>query len=348
MHSSAMQEEGTADYQILVCDKLGEGVESIINLELSAAGVFLDATTSEYLASNKLADDSDDYSLSNSVVTVNSSDINDSNTFLGHECAIKSLPILISDDSEIELDEWFGITLGSNDSYLCSAANNLCLQQNLVITNDDTREILDSGVLMCINSSGALVETNAGVCTELSLQDVELDYPDNQYTYINDIGKALLNQWESGAEVQNNYYACLSDNYSGLIWSIDRLPFDGIHSSDGKAWLGAVLEEGAVFERLFSENGFCNIKSSTKKWQLPSVEQLMGVINFSQLESDSGMPEGIFKVEELAGDSFYWTKDSCDTDTDVSTKEFWAVDFKQGTLHCKSSSEQLLLRAVYY
>jgi hypothetical protein len=222
------------------------------------------------------------------------------------------------------------------------------LQQNLVIVNDEIQTVLDTGVTSCIISTGAIESMSMGECPSLSIQDVEVDYPDNQYTYIDSAGVPQLNQQPLAEEIPPASYDCIEDNYSGLLWSSARLPFDGTHSTDGKSWGGAIITNSSTFESLFSANGFCGYAVGSKKWQLPSVEQLLGTVNYDSLENDGVFLPGDFSNELLSTESVYWTKDSCDTDGSNSSLEYWSINMKNGTVSCSAEANQHLIRAVYY
>jgi len=342
------QFEQSPSFDLLICDKQGGGIESDLILDLAITSVFLDASLNEILADDKKATIIEDFSLTSGQLAITTNEINNSNTYLTHECAVKSLPITIVSDTEIELNEWYGLAISSTEPYWCSAANNNCLEQNLVILNDDSVDILDSGTQQCITSAGSLAALSTGNCTELSLQDTEVDYPNNEYSYINSQGAPLLTQMQGGNEVAPSNYDCISDNYSGLIWSSARLPFDGTHSLDGKSWSGSILENTSTFENLFVADGFCDYPVATRKWQLPSVEQLLGVANYEELEADGNFTAGVFKNEEIVNQSLYWSRDACDSDANSSTKEYWVVNFKTGAVNCRGIADQYLIRAVYY
>jgi hypothetical protein len=348
MKDLAAQEEDSESLRVLICDKQGGGVESDFTLDFSTQSAFLNTVIDEYLPPEKRAILNDDFSVNNNVVSVSNSDISNSNIYLTHYCALKNIPVDITTDGDLENNEWFGFSLSSTTDYLCSSTGNNCLQQNVVIINDEILPILDTGVTHCITSTGSVVSPVAEACTELSIQDVEVDYPLNQYTYIDSTGTPLLSQWPASIEIPPADYHCIQDNFSGLFWSTARLPFNVTYSADGKAWQGTILNNGATFEGLFSTNGFCHYQMGSKKWQFPSVEQLLSIINYEHLEEDGSFLPGEFIHEELASDSIYWSKNSCDTDTDVTTKEYWAVNMKKGTVTCKPETDQYLLRAVYY
>ena len=92
----------------------------------------------------------------------------------------------------------------------------------------------------------------------------------------------------------------------------------------------------------------CLMDGISKEWKIPSLQQLLGIVNYAQLDSDGGFNGGIFENEVLAGESTYWTIDSCDTDTDSSTLEYWTVNMKSGETACHPASAENLVRAIYY
>jgi len=348
MKDLAAQAEDNESLQVLVCDKEGGAVESDFTLDFTTQAAFLDVSLDDYLPVERQALLDTDYTVSATTLAVSKSNISNSNPYLSHHCALKNLPADFTTDTVLENDEWFGFSLSSTTSYLCNGASNNCLQANLVIVNDEIQSVLDSGVTQCITSTGAVSALSAGACSGLSIQDVEVDYPDNKYTYIGSTGTPLLSQQPAATEIPPASYACLSDNYSGLLWNTSRLPFDGTHSTDGKSWGGSIVTSSATFEGLFSASGFCGYLVGTEKWQLPSVEELLGTISYENLENDGVFLPGEFINEELSAESIYWTKDACDTDADTGTKEYWSVNMKKGTVSCAAEANQHLVRAVYY
>jgi hypothetical protein len=348
MRDLAAQAEDNESLKVLVCDKEGGAVESDFILDFATQTAFLDVTLDDYLPPERQAILDTDYTVSSTTLSVLQSEISNSNLYLTNHCALTDLPVDFTTDTELENDEWFGFSLSSTTSYLCADPSNNCLQSNLVIVNDEIQPVLDTGVTQCITSTGAVEAMSAEVCSELSIQDVEVEYPENKYTFIGSSGTPLLGQLPDATEVPPASYDCISDNYSGLLWSTSRLPFDGTHSTDGKSWDGSIVTNSSIFENLFSANGFCGYVVNTKKWQLPGVEELVGTIDYENLENDDVFLSGKFINEELALESIYWSKDSCDSDSDPDTKEYWAVNMKKGTVTCKPETDPYLLRAVYY
>jgi hypothetical protein len=348
MKDLAAQAEDNESLKVLVCDKEGGAVESDFVLDFATQTAFLDVTLDDYLPLERRAILDTDYTVSGTTLSVSQSEISNSNLYLTNHCALKDLPVDFTTDTVLENDEWFGFSLSSTTSYLCADAGNNCLQDNLVIVNDEIQAVLDSGVTQCITSTGTVAAMSAGVCSGLSIQDVEVEYPENKYTFIGSSGTPLLSQLPVATEVPPTSYDCISDNYSGLLWSTSRLPFDGTHSADGKSWAGSIIANSTIFEGLFSASGFCGYLVDTKKWQLPSVEELVGTLNYENLENDGVFLPGDFINEELSAESIYWSSDDCDTDSDVATKEYWAVNMKNGTVTCAAEASNNLIRAVYY
>jgi hypothetical protein len=348
MNGLTAQDEDNEILEVLVCDKQGGKVEAGFDLDLTTHVALVDSSNNEYLPSAIQAILNDDFTKTAELISIASSEVSNSNTYLTNHCALKSIPINFITDTDLEANEWLGFTLSSSVSYLCDDASNNCLQQNLVIVNDEAQSILDTGVASCITSTGTTEVITSGVCSGLSIQDVEVDYPENKYTYLDSSGMPVLSQKPLTEEIPPASYDCLEDNYSGLLWNIARLPFDGAHSTDGKSWAGSIIANSSIFEGLFSANGFCGYEVASEKWQIPSVEQLLGTVNYEELETDGVFSQGIFVNEELSTESIYWTKDSCDTDSNSSTLEYWTVNMKIGAVTCEDDTNQYLIRAVFY
>lgn len=336
--ASALQSEDSGQYQIKVCDKQGAGIEADFDLNLLLAPPYLDASNNESLQADQLALEDTDFSLTANSISIAKSAISNANMEQGNDCALVTLPISLSADADLEKNEWFGSQV-SAASYLCSAGNNVCAEYNLVVANDETQLVLDTGVETCLNADGT-TESYSGSCSEFLVQDVEVNYPDNQYTYIASNGELLAPRLISSVIEPPASYSCIQDDRSELLWSVANLPFDGTHSADGILWAGNVLENTATFEGLFS-TGLCGYSMTSKKWQLPDVEQLMGIVNYEKLQVDSSFDAGLFQ-HNTSGAGIYWSKDSCDAD------KFWAVNMKTGTLLCLDKAAQHHIRAIYY
>jgi hypothetical protein len=335
---TALQPEDSGQYQIKICDKQGAGIEADFTINLLAGAPYLDTSLSESLQVDQLALEDTDFSLASSSINIQSSDIQNTHAEQGNDCALETLPITLSADSNLEKNEWFGLEL-SAASNLCASANNICAEVNLVVKNDELQNVLDTGAEQCLKADGS-TEEYSGSCSQFLSQDVEVNYPVNQYTYVGTSGELLTPRLIASAIEPPSSYACIQDDRSGLLWSVADLPFDGSHSADGILWSGSILDNAATFEGLFS-TGFCGFSSSGKKWQLPNVEQLMGIINYQALQVDAVFDPGVFQHNATAS-GIYWSKDSCAAD------KFWAVNVKAGTLVCLDKSDQHHIRAVYY
>ena len=135
---------------------------------------------------------------------------------------------------------------------------------------------------------------------------------------------------DTGGIMQNNSI------YSGSKYSFIITPNFG-YSIDEVSGCNGILN-GNTFTGYFSAVNTCGVSNAgVNKWQLPSVQDLIGILEFGNLDDST----------EFDHQETYWTRDSCSSATSTNR---WVVNMETSEVSCveEGISEQHYIHAVYY
>jgi hypothetical protein len=240
-------------------------------------------------------------------------------------------------DSLREKNEWFSIYITQDE--LCSNAEcfgadivteagetkitdiNYTTFSNegfIVIVNDDYVSLADTGVSKCLDISGSVTDTSDISCSSSSLQDVETHHEEGAYTFVNSLGEPVITGAD-GSDPALDDYQCIQDNYLGSLWDLNT------------------LNTPSSFSNISIAPEYCKkIGDAENTWQLPTVADLINILNFNVLVDDG--------TNRFKNKGSYWTREPCLAD---STK-YWVVDMATGTTLCEAVDEPHHAYVVYY
>ena len=246
-------------------------------------------------------------------------------------------------------NKWFEITDVTADER-CAAGSCVATADSadVVLLNNQLTSILDSGLTKCLEHG--LSSKWAVDCATVSIGYLKQDaaqtnretsanlYPDLAYTYVDENGLPVTSQPSSGE-------VCVQDNNTGFIWS------------------GTILDSGAntrVYSELADitdhEDYDCDLANGTATWQLPTVQDLLSIMDVEKLKASrefgirftdkdeadvDGVPQ-FYKTFESEHFARYWTSTTCGANSN------YTLNFLSGELACSDKDSELSsIMAVY-
>lgn len=251
-----------------------------------------------------------------------------------------------------EANEWFSIQIDGDER----CADDICLgPKNMVVQNDVILPILDTNAEACVTGewyfaasdwhASVILKEESSRCevypyiydgsTEYTpYQDVDVTrYEELAYSLIQSLGYEYIPvSRDLGTNRDANTSTCVQDNNSSYIWQKHSKNLTYSELASELTDLNSVTDPE------------CGLGiDANKKWDIPTVQQLYGLMDIDNLNS-----EKVFDLPRSGSDisdwsSKFWTQDSCGDD------EYWVVDFVTAEMACVSSNDTgINFRAVYF
>jgi len=363
--SSRAGTESIGQYEVEVCVPVGK----TINTDAKAQTFFFSSQEISYLSGDNSqvspmepATVDDDYTLIENTTMIDTAGVSN----IGY-CQTTSL-LSIVDDNKQEQNEWlsinimqtsicnggrcFGETIPDGGIDSLATYSDFNTEGFIIIANNDYEIAKDTGNDKCINIDASpavtLGPTTATPCISTSMQDVEVEHNKSTYTYVDTDGIPIKKNTTGDPSYKTGVtsYACIHDENTGSLWLKNISPLLAGQSSYQTAGTDQWKNSGAnsnflngnTFTGYFSAVNTCGVSNAgVNKWQLPSVQDLIGILEFGNLDDST----------EFDHQETYWTRDTCSSATSTNR---WVVNMETSEVSCveEGISEQHYIHAVYY
>ncbi len=241
----------------------------------------------------------------------------------------RSITLITTDANDTQYQNpSFDIAYSSTDDSKRCELN--CLEdQSITILNDDLINVVDTGLVECVQKSNGLFDLGCADTSDgYKYQDAAVTdfYPDLSYSYIDATGKPVQGKPATVATT------CYQDNSTGLIWS-----------------QSSALVDFSTTPTISD----CGLTELT--WQTPSMQELMTIMELDPIGSikpvstDDGIGQNLLNLQSTGFNfwedtSKYWTRDACLVGANPGQ---WTIDFITGHVECDLQTNKNYFISVY-